>query len=492
MSLTRKNLINSGTYNVFGNFFPILVYLVFTPYLVIEFGKEIYGLWVICLSTIGISGLFNFGLETGLIKFLSEYDAHHEAVGLRSSISISLLMNTLVGFMGIFAIWILSPWLSSLINADGAHHHLTVYSLRAVSICILPLQYRSTFLAVLKSRLRYKWPSIIISLQSFLVTAGAALLLLMDLDFLVILLWSDIVIICTSIFAYFLARPILIEWNFRPTFSKKYVKSILSFSSYAGMTTLGTRIFNQLDRFIIGATLGLDAVTYYSVPISVANKILVLSSSGSQVLLPYFSKSVASAKHPKYYMRILASIFINNYSSVLIGMILFLFSGSLLSIWISREFSQTATPLLKIFIIAYAIISFNTVPFHVLTALRQPQKVFLVTLLSGVISLSLIYFLSLRFGLFGAAMGNLGYLFSVVLVFQCLVTIGMNNLKIVFLLIFLPVLWFMAMSFGSYLDLNVFFLYPVIFITFFGIIVQISRKLFPLSLDRTLREVRLK
>ena len=57
------------------------------------------------------------------------------------------------------------------------------------------------------------------------------------------------------------------------------LRKLFSFAVMSGISGLGSRIFSFADRLAVGAALGLEAVAYYTVIISVAAKILQLSGA---------------------------------------------------------------------------------------------------------------------------------------------------------------------------------------------------------------------
>ena len=82
--------------------------------------------------------------------------------------------------------------------------------------------------------------------------------------------------------------------------SIKSLVPLLSFGGWITVSGLASPLMVNLDRLIIGSTLSTAAVTYYSVPFQIVNKLPMLPGAMSNVLFPAFSATARVASRPRF------------------------------------------------------------------------------------------------------------------------------------------------------------------------------------------------
>ena len=105
----------------------------------------------------------------------------------------------------------------------------------------------------------------------------------------------------------------------------------------SGISGLGSQIFSFADRLAVGAVLGLEAVAYYTVVISVAAKILQFSSALTSALMPAVSAWMASGairRVQAYFLKTTVALFTLN--GLIAGTLLVLSKPLLNCGWESR------------------------------------------------------------------------------------------------------------------------------------------------------------
>ena len=127
---------------------------------------------------------------------------------------------------------------------------------------------------------------------------------------------------------------------------------------------------------------------------------------------------------------------------------------------------------LIIITITYCVYSFNAVGYFSLLAIRHEKFVTNLVLLSGIASLFFIYVLSLKLGIIGACIGNIGYCLTLLLNSKAINKF--NILRYTFLkVIYLPIIISIILSCMSFLYanfyLNVIFYFTLILLMFFAL-----------------------
>src|SRR5262245_43834919 len=68
-----------------------------SPFILHRLGDDAYGLWILMFSLTGHYGLFDFGIRSSLIRYVSEFRATRDSDQLTRLINTSLFSYTCVG-----------------------------------------------------------------------------------------------------------------------------------------------------------------------------------------------------------------------------------------------------------------------------------------------------------------------------------------------------------------------------------------------------------
>src|SRR5947209_15992000 len=70
-----------------------------SPFILHHLGDEAFGLWVLIFSLTGYYGIFDFGIRSSLIRYVSKFQAVGDKEGLARLVNTSLFTYTCVGFV---------------------------------------------------------------------------------------------------------------------------------------------------------------------------------------------------------------------------------------------------------------------------------------------------------------------------------------------------------------------------------------------------------
>ena len=80
----RRRLLIGTTSNFIGQMVIFLVSFLLTPFLLTKLGAADYGLWVLLGSIVAFGSILDFGLWGTVIKYVAEYQARGDFVGVRA------------------------------------------------------------------------------------------------------------------------------------------------------------------------------------------------------------------------------------------------------------------------------------------------------------------------------------------------------------------------------------------------------------------------
>jgi O-antigen/teichoic acid export membrane protein len=179
-----------------------------------------------------------------------------------------------------------------------------------------------------------------------------------------------------------------------------------NFSGDMFIESIAIALFQQLDRIIVGFTLGPAAAGVYSVGTSAGLRMAIVSGQVTEVMIPYASRKDSIHAGERLY-----AVFrqLSRTISLLVaalGGVLVIWMDEILSLWISPGYASAYSGIFRLMIVAYGILSLSRPAHQTLTGIGQVRFTSLVYLVTALSMLAALYVLSLRLGFFGAALAN--------------------------------------------------------------------------------------
>jgi O-antigen/teichoic acid export membrane protein len=423
-------LSNASLMNVVYLAVQSLLFVVMTPLLLKTLGPKVYGLWTILAAIIGFANLGNFGIGAGVTKYVSEFSVSEKAgTQISAVISFSFLFLLLSGALMGMMIFFLSHWIATkmahqaseviqLANALGiiSWGIALVFLMQLPKSILFGLVYHKVVGAIdLAQGIIIFSAALIIGLRGGGIVALALSLMLINLTFLLIL--------------FFVAFHVTRSFGLRFTLNRDLTRKLFQYSLFAWISSLGSILFSQADRVLVGILLGPVAAGAYSICTGVAARLHSLSGSVTQALIPFASSYRAAGKNTE-----IAKVFLHLLRLVgcllaAVGIGLILWSTSILSIWISPQFSINYGKSFQILILAYAIYAMAAPGNQIAFGLGHPKMVGLATIGSGLLMLLLIWFLSSPLGLTGVGLANTSTFLMLWVSLFTAKLIGLPNMK---------------------------------------------------------------
>ena len=92
----------------------VLVGIFLSPLILHRLGNTAYGAWALAFSVTGYYGLFDLGIRSSVIRYVSTYSATSDRLGLQRLINTSLALYTAIGVAAMLATLALSAAAGSL------------------------------------------------------------------------------------------------------------------------------------------------------------------------------------------------------------------------------------------------------------------------------------------------------------------------------------------------------------------------------------------
>ena len=363
----KKIILKPDFLSLLGN----MVYAVlgFASFLILtrSFPKEIFGEWVLFVTTANFIEMFRFGItRTAIVRFLSGANEEEK----EKLIGANWLIGIVITFIIIVFVFLVNLTYRDTIQVSGFNLFFVWYPLYA----ILNLPFNNA-LTVLQAKLQF---GNILKLRTINI-------LLFDVFLMLNLLYLKLPI--TDVLLVFLALTLLTslislfkKWDGIYLISKSdkaTIRKILDFGKYTTGTLIGSNLLKSADTFIISLSpiLGTAGVAMYSVPLKLTEIMEIPLRSFAATAFPKMSR--ASIENNLNYVRTLFYKYAGSLTLLFIPFAIFnfIFAEFFVTLLGGEEYLETAN-IYRIFCLYGLILPLDRFTGVGLDAINKPKQNF--------------------------------------------------------------------------------------------------------------------
>lgn len=424
-------MLRNGLYNFIGSGVRIGLGIVTVPILINLLGTDGYGIYSIIMSVIAFAILSEWSISLTLNVFLSQdigQGGDKEALLIGTTLISSLIVIVGLAVLITIILWFTAPILPALLKElSTTEVYTVVIGCRLLIFIVWSRLLHQYFIGIEQAYNKYALLNVITT--TFNVTQAICILITAYLykDILIIL-WIQSAI--SSVFVLVHAL-VCYKMGFLKYFSLKMpvklrsVQAVLGYSSRVWLGTIGSVIFNQGDRLVIGSVMTPSAVGIYSALTSLAYQINSFSAAPVQPLMSIINRILLTeeaqlADRLKLLTGVKKALLLNTSIAIGMGSLIMLFAHEVVTIFFHKQPNLTDQTVLhlKLITLIYTLYSFNAVGFFILYAIKREIINTVVVLFCGLLSLSLITLLTVKYGLTGAVIGNSAYVLTLFLLYK--------------------------------------------------------------------------
>jgi len=429
MRLRVQSLASSSA----GVFRMTLLVLV-QPLLLRFLGAEQYGVWALLNVILALALLADTGLSqavTALLPRERREQGAGAAVVVPVTLSFVVAQGVVVGAcVAVFA----GPIVGALL---GHPHPDATAALRIVGATVVPRLLQQWIAGYEAGLMKYHVFAVAESISIVLQQGGVVVLALRRATLTEMAAWLLATTIASlAIHWLALRRPVPRGWRFP---DRRRWREVLTFAYSFWLTNVATTLFSQVDRLVVNAVLGVEAVALYSVATGIGARINELAALPLRPMLPFISGADPHQVRRAFLGGTIAcAVVVVVVTAGITGL------APLLGTLITATRSDDLAVLIASVATVYGIYSLATPAFLTLLGLRRVKLVAWIVWGGFAATIVLIWLLSKTFGLTGAAWGNAGYCFVLLMVVFAArasgastgVVLGINALGIAFMLLF--------------------------------------------------------
>jgi O-antigen/teichoic acid export membrane protein len=406
--LEKGQIIKNISSSWFSLGINIVTGIFLSPFILHHLGDTAFGVWVLIFSVTGYYGLFDLGIRSSVVRYVSKFTATNEDEELAKIVNTSLFSYSCIGLASMFLTLVLCLYVNHVFAKIPAEMIPTARWLLLLvggSVALgFPLGIFGGFLEGLQRFYILNWTNVIATLArtGLIVVAlnrGYGLLMV---AFITIALPMIASIVRAIIALHIRPVPIAARYVDRATFRR-----IVNYSSSTFLIMVAGRLKFKTDEIVIGTMLSAAAVTYFNIGNRIVDYAGSVVTTLAQVFVPMSSQSEAKGD-----MNRLRKIFVvgNRVCAFIIFPIcaaLIILGKSVIQVWMGKKYLTTDSyPVLVIMIIACTLWWSQSASGRVLFGMSKHGTWAKITLIEGIANLILSILLVRPYGIIGDAFGT--------------------------------------------------------------------------------------
>jgi O-antigen/teichoic acid export membrane protein len=384
----------------------VLVGLFLSPFILHRLGDAAFGIWVLIFAITGYYGLFDLGIRSSIVRYISKAKATGDFQYAGRIISTSLFTYSCIGMAAMLITFGISAQIDRFFTIPAEFHSTARWLLLMVGASVslgFPLGVSGGVLEGLQEFSLLNWTNIGSTLLRGLLIVialhrGYGLLAVAFTTVLLPLLTS---LLRSALAARLFPTSIGLSYVTRATF-----REIVGYSSASLIMIVSARLRFKTDSVIIGAFISATAITYFNIGSRIVDYAGEMVESLAQIFVPMSSHSEALGDLDR-----LRKIFVagNRFCALIIFPIcalLVILGKSIIEAWVGLKYVEASYPVLVILLLSTTMMLAQAASGRFLMGMGRHQTWAIVTLIEGLVNVVLSIALVRPYGIIGDAVGT--------------------------------------------------------------------------------------
>jgi O-antigen/teichoic acid export membrane protein len=396
----------SALSSIAGLVFPLLFFVIATPYAIASFGEDKFGLLLLILSLQAVVLSVDFGLSSGGVVLIARHMANGDIASASRTLSEVFVLYLVIGLIV----------LSSTFAVTGMLNEAVVFGHNATYVAeLVRLMALGVFVAMLVNALSLylrameQIPSLVLVQNIYNTGVWIGVLLVATNGGGL----RDVLLVGIGLFA--LQFMLYLGWLCR---SKSYrfmllsshgwqMKGVLGYSTFAFVSQLSAMVTYHVDRILVGILSSVSQVAYYAVPANIVSRLLNVGALFNTFVFPraitlhaagdYEGLRALYIKASRYTFLLLVPVMVP----------LVMLAPELLTLWLGDAFAQGSQLTARILLVAFFIASISITPSQIYNGMGNSRIGAYYALVCSSINVLLCLVLIPQFGATGAAVASL-------------------------------------------------------------------------------------
>ena len=396
----------------------VAVGIFLSPFIVHHLGDSAFGIWVLIFSITGYYGIFDLGIRSAIIRYVSKFNATGEVEELAKIVNTNLFMHTCTCIVSMIVTVVLSIYVDRLFKIPPEFHSDARWLLlmTGASVAVgFPLGVIGGILEGLQRYYIQSWMNIVSNLLR-------AALIVVALQRGGGLLTVAVITVALGTLAQ-LIRAIVAMRLVRVPLGLRYVKwntftTVARYSSVTFVLLIATRLKFKSDEIVIGTMMSAAAITYFNIGARIVDYAGSVITALAQIFVPMASASEATGDMDR-----LRKIFVagNRFCALTIFPIcvtLIMLGKSVIEVWMGKKYVVTSYPVLVVMILPCTVLWAQGASARLLIGIGKHRTWAVVTIVEGISNVILSVILVRPYGIVGDAWGTAIPMFCSMILFM--------------------------------------------------------------------------
>jgi O-antigen/teichoic acid export membrane protein len=404
--MRKRELIKNVGSGWFSLGINILVGISLSPFILHRLGNTAYGAWILVFSVTGYYGLFDLGIRSSIVRYVSTYTATNDTDKLSRLINTALAVYTAIGTAAMLTTLVVSRFLESLFNIPPEFLHLARVLFLLVGAAVALGFPTGVFGGILEGLNRFYF----VNVTNVAATLLRALLIVLALHFGYGLLAVAVITVAlpllSSVVRGVLALrvlPLRFGWNYvdRSAFGE-----IARYSGISFILMIAYKLRFKTDEIVIARMLTVGAVTFFSIGDRLVDYTGEVVSSLAQIFVPMSGQS--DAKGDLVHLRKILIVG-NRACAIIVFPItatLIILGKSVITAWVGEGYVRASYPVMITLLIPSTFAFAQAASPRILYGMAQHRSLAWVTGMEAIANVIISVALIRPLGIFGDALGT--------------------------------------------------------------------------------------
>src|SRR5262245_45262520 len=270
-----------------------------SPFILHHLGDEAFGLWVLIFSLTGYYGIFDFGIRSSLVRYVSKFEATSDKDQLAKLVNTSLFNYTCIGLLLMVPTVLGSLYVERLfqIQPRFLRDARILFVMVGTSLALgFPLGISGGILEGLQRFYLMNWTNIVPTLVRavmiiYVLRHGLGLLS-------VALITVSLPLITSAVRAIIAQRLLAIPYGWKYV-DRHSLRQVANYGLVTFIIIIAARLRFKSDAVIIGTFLSATAITYFAIGARLVDYATEVVTSMAQIFTPMSSQFHAIGDHER-------------------------------------------------------------------------------------------------------------------------------------------------------------------------------------------------
>lgn len=384
----------------------VAIGVLLSPFILHRLGDAAFGVWVLIFSITGYYGIFDVGLRSAVVRYVSKFAATDGKEELTRLINTNLFLYLCTATGSMLLSIVLAMYFDHIFRIApelrSAARLLVLITGASVSLGF-PLSLMDGILEGLQQYYILSFSNIVASLLR-------ALLIVIAMQrgggLITIALITVVVATAASVYRAFVAMRLCpVPFGFRYV-RRQTFHTTARYSSVSFMLLIATRLKFKSDEIVLGTMMSAAAITHFNIGARIVDYAGMVVTNLAQMFIPMSSESEAIGDRVRLRKIFLAG---NRFCALVIFpmcVTLIILGKSVIEVWVGKKYIATSYPVLVILILPCTLLWGQAASTRLLLGIGKHRTWAVVTLIEGILNLILSFILVRPYGIIGDAFGT--------------------------------------------------------------------------------------